>query len=138
MNEHGPYRLLCLNPWSPVNRTVWGRIGGVTHWRLALGFKKHTLEPVSLFLPTACGSGCKHSASCLPACLPLCVRHDDHGLTCGVGLFIHRNRTVPKTEGFPLALPSFNFLCKYYLPMFSLPLNEDFLNIYCVQHFRHY
>lgn len=28
LRENSPHRLLCLNAWFPVGRTIWGKTGG--------------------------------------------------------------------------------------------------------------
>lgn len=35
-NKNGPHKFICLYTWSPVDGTVWERVGGVYYWRCAL------------------------------------------------------------------------------------------------------
>lgn len=56
LNENGPKRLICLNAWSTVGRTVWEGFGDVAvleeilHWGQGWRFQKPMLTSISPLL----------------------------------------------------------------------------------------
>ena len=74
--EIGPCRLICLNIWSPICRTVWKGLGGIAlleevwHRKQALMFSKPTSFPVSSLCLVLGGSSVSFQLTAPVPCLP--------------------------------------------------------------------
>ena len=74
LNDNFFHKLICLDTWSSVGRTVWEGLGGVVllkklcHWRWALRFQ-NSLPFRAHSPPSACGSRSELSAAA--AAVPL-------------------------------------------------------------------
>jgi hypothetical protein len=79
LNENGPDKLVYLNTWSPVGRTVWEELGGMSLLEECI---MGMLFPVSYSCPTAVSTdrfSATAPAECLTAAtLPTAAAMDSH------------------------------------------------------------
>lgn len=96
LNENAPHRLMCLNTWYPVSRTVWEGLGGVAllkemcHWGKLWGQNRPTSWWGSLCELSADPSFWHHGLQCSKAIRLITFSF----LSC----FGHGSRKVTKTE----------------------------------------